>query len=124
MQQISVRFCFGGQKSLRIMCTVYDVMYVNLTGIESLCLRQSYINYCFLSYFCRVLKPKSSSQDEEDEDVAKERKRVLNGGAQDDILRLENLTKVYIHVHVVHYSRLSVVCLSIQVFDRLGTNYQ
>ncbi|XP_071439608.1 phospholipid-transporting ATPase ABCA1-like isoform X2 [Hetaerina americana] len=33
--------------------------------------------------------------DDEEEDVAKERKRVLSNGANDDILRLENLTKIY-----------------------------
>lgn len=30
----------------------------------------------------------------EDSDVADERQRVLSGGADDDLLRLENLTKV------------------------------
>lgn len=31
---------------------------------------------------------------DEDEDVAKERQRVLSGGCQNDILELKNLTKV------------------------------
>ena len=41
-------------------------------------------------------KPKHRSLDEDDVDVAAERKRILSGGAKDDVLRLENLTKVSI----------------------------
>lgn len=40
-------------------------------------------------------KPTHSSLDDEDEDVAAERKRIMSGAGKDDILRLENLTKVY-----------------------------
>lgn len=32
---------------------------------------------------------------EEDEDVARERQRILGGGGQSDILELKQLTKVY-----------------------------
>lgn len=39
-------------------------------------------------------KPTHSSLDDEDEDVAAERKRIMSGEGKDDILRLENLTKV------------------------------
>ncbi|KAK7488493.1 hypothetical protein BaRGS_00020278 [Batillaria attramentaria] len=38
---------------------------------------------------------KYKSHDEEDTDVARERRRVLSGGADNDIMRLQNLTKVY-----------------------------
>ncbi|XP_046387973.1 ATP-binding cassette sub-family A member 7-like isoform X2 [Ischnura elegans] len=44
--------------------------------------------------FCRGRQGIPLIEDEE-EDVAKERRRVLSNGADDDILRLENLTKVY-----------------------------
>ncbi|XP_062578503.1 ATP-binding cassette sub-family A member 7-like [Saccostrea cucullata] len=40
-------------------------------------------------------KPTHKPLSDEDEDVAAERKRIKSGGAKDDILRLENLTKVY-----------------------------
>ena len=44
--------------------------------------------------------PRSSSSHlkpigEEDEDVARERQRILSGGSQSDILELRQLTKVY-----------------------------
>lgn len=39
-------------------------------------------------------KPTHTSLDDEDEDVAAERKRIMSGAGKDDILRLENLTKV------------------------------
>lgn len=35
-----------------------------------------------------------SSSEDEDCDVTAERQRVLSGGADDDVLRIENLTKV------------------------------
>ncbi|XP_056020266.1 phospholipid-transporting ATPase ABCA1-like isoform X2 [Ostrea edulis] len=40
-------------------------------------------------------KPTHTPLDDEDEDVAAERKRILSGEGKDDILRLQNLTKVY-----------------------------
>jgi hypothetical protein len=42
----------------------------------------------------RVLKPSKETVDDEDEDVARERKRVISGNAKDDVLRLEELSKV------------------------------
>ena len=45
---------------------------------------------------CRCVPGKSKfrSHDDEDIDVARERRRVLSGEADRDVLRLENLTKV------------------------------
>ncbi|XP_061181755.1 phospholipid-transporting ATPase ABCA1-like [Saccostrea echinata] len=40
-------------------------------------------------------RPTHKPLDDEDEDVAAERKRIKSGEAKDDILRLQNLTKVY-----------------------------
>lgn len=34
----------------------------------------------------------------EDADVAAERQRVLSGGADDDLLRMENLTKAFLYL--------------------------
>jgi len=39
-------------------------------------------------------KPNNSSLADEDVDVARERKRVTDGNAKDDVLRIEGLTKV------------------------------
>ncbi|GFR62998.1 ATP-binding cassette sub-family A member 1 [Elysia marginata] len=48
----------------------------------------------FLSWMCLSKAPKSRL-DRDDVDVAREKQRVLNGAAQDDVLRLEGLSKVY-----------------------------
>ena len=45
----------------------------------------------------------------EDEDVAFERQRVLSGGAEDDLLKMENLTKVIIMLNLVNISRPKVI---------------
>lgn len=47
-----------------------------------------------LPVYYRVLKPTNTSTEEEDEDVARERTRVMSGNAKDDVLRIEELTKV------------------------------
>jgi len=43
---------------------------------------------------CRRLNPNHADLDDEDEDVARERTRVMKGGAKDDVLRIEELSKV------------------------------
>ena len=48
----------------------------------------------FMHHRCVSNKAKFRSQDDEDVDVAKERRRVTSGDASTDIMRLENLTKV------------------------------
>lgn len=49
-----------------------------------------------LDLCCRFNSSKTEhkSQEVEDVDVAKERQRVLSGGADGDVMKLENLTKV------------------------------
>ena len=47
----------------------------------------------FLKYFS-VIKPSGAALDDEDEDVAKERRRVMSGGAEEDVLKIQELTKV------------------------------
>ena len=42
----------------------------------------------------RVIKPTGDPLDDEDEDVARERQRVMSGGADDDVLKIQELTKV------------------------------
>uniref|UniRef100_A0A3B5KYM9 ABC transporter domain-containing protein n=1 Tax=Xiphophorus couchianus TaxID=32473 RepID=A0A3B5KYM9_9TELE len=48
-------------------------------------------------FFCkpRLISPKQSATEEEDVDVARERQRVCEGRAQNDLLRISNLTKVF-----------------------------
>ncbi|RXN30139.1 ATP-binding cassette sub-family A member 1-like protein [Labeo rohita] len=43
----------------------------------------------------KSVKSLPTSSDEEDEDVARERERVHRGGAQNDLLRICDLTKMY-----------------------------
>lgn len=43
----------------------------------------------------RQITIKDYPHENDDEDVEKERKRVLEGGSADDIVRVENMTKVY-----------------------------
>lgn len=42
----------------------------------------------------RLASPKIRSEEEEDEDVARERQRVYEGRAENDMLRIRDLTKV------------------------------
>lgn len=43
----------------------------------------------------RQITIKDYPHENDDEDVENERKRVLEGGSADDIVRVENMTKVY-----------------------------
>lgn len=65
------------------------------------------ISYLFI-YF-REVKPRHEETDEEDEDVAKERVRVLAGGASDEILTIQNLTKVCLIVYVFYQMKKKIV---------------
>lgn len=46
-------------------------------------------------WFNRSVSTKLQPIGEEDEDVARERQRILGGGGQTDILELKQLTKVH-----------------------------
>ncbi|WAR23494.1 ABCA1-like protein [Mya arenaria] len=65
-------------------------------------------------------------QDEEDEDVARERRRVTSGAAKDDVLRLENLTKIFpkrgSNKKLTAVDRLCVGVPKGQCFGLLGVN--
>lgn len=49
---------------------------------------------CFRLLCCFKPKANHSATDEEDEDVNRERRKVLKGETSNDVLKLENLTKV------------------------------
>ncbi|XP_075013100.1 retinal-specific phospholipid-transporting ATPase ABCA4 [Calonectris borealis] len=58
----------------------------------------------------------------EDEDVAEERKRILNGGNKTDILELKELTKIYAGRHKPAVDRLCVGIRPGECFGLLGVN--
>lgn len=56
-------------------------------------------------FCCGINRPISTKLKpigEEDEDVARERQRILGGGGQTDILELKQLTKVSNISHLLH----------------------
>uniref|UniRef100_A0A3B4E2I9 P-type phospholipid transporter n=1 Tax=Pygocentrus nattereri TaxID=42514 RepID=A0A3B4E2I9_PYGNA len=59
---------------------------------------------------------------EEDEDVARERERVHRGGAQNDLLQICNLTKVYSGKKVPAVDRICVGVPAAECFGLLGIN--
>nr|XP_009939475.1 PREDICTED: retinal-specific ATP-binding cassette transporter [Opisthocomus hoazin] len=58
----------------------------------------------------------------EDEDVAEERKRIMNGGNKTDILELQELTKIYAGRHKPAVDRLCVGIRPGECFGLLGVN--
>ncbi|XP_025018889.1 retinal-specific ATP-binding cassette transporter [Python bivittatus] len=59
---------------------------------------------------------------EEDEDVAEERKRIMKGGSQKDILKLQELTKIYAGRRIPAVDRLCVGVRPGECFGLLGVN--
>uniref|UniRef100_UPI0037E7D1F5 phospholipid-transporting ATPase ABCA1 n=1 Tax=Semicossyphus pulcher TaxID=241346 RepID=UPI0037E7D1F5 len=75
-------------------------------------------------FFCksRLIKGKSLSAEEEDVDVARERERVYDGRANDDLLRICDLTKVYPRKSTPAVDRLCVGVPAAECFGLLGIN--
>ncbi|XP_061620276.1 phospholipid-transporting ATPase ABCA1-like isoform X1 [Phyllopteryx taeniolatus] len=75
-------------------------------------------------FFCkpRFISAKSYSVEEEDVDVAHERKRVYAGKAQNDLLRIYDLTKVYPGKRTPAVDRLCVGVPVAECFGLLGIN--
>ncbi|KAM9425735.1 phospholipid-transporting ATPase ABCA1 [Pholidichthys leucotaenia] len=75
-------------------------------------------------FFCkpRVISVKSVLVEEEDVDVARERERVYVGGAQGDLLRICDLTKVYPRKSTPAVDRLCVGVPAAECFGLLGIN--
>ncbi|XP_037335370.2 phospholipid-transporting ATPase ABCA1-like [Pungitius pungitius] len=76
-------------------------------------------------FFCkpRLISGKSlSSEEEEDIDVAQERKRLYEGKAQKDLLRICDLTKVYSRKSTPAVDRLCVGVPAAECFGLLGIN--
>uniref|UniRef100_W5N0J6 P-type phospholipid transporter n=1 Tax=Lepisosteus oculatus TaxID=7918 RepID=W5N0J6_LEPOC len=75
--------------------------------------------------FCikpRAVSPKLQPISDEDEDVARERQRIMSGGGQTDILELRELTKVYRMKRKPAVDRLCVGIPPGECFGLLGVN--
>ncbi|XP_057710932.1 phospholipid-transporting ATPase ABCA1-like isoform X1 [Corythoichthys intestinalis] len=70
----------------------------------------------------RFVSDESSSAEEEDVDVAHERERVYAGKAQDDLLRIRDLTKVYPGKRTPAVDQLCVGIPAGECFGLLGIN--
>ncbi|XP_031140894.1 phospholipid-transporting ATPase ABCA1-like isoform X1 [Sander lucioperca] len=75
-------------------------------------------------FFCkpRLISGKPLSAEEEDIDVARERGRVYEGKAQNDLLRIYDLTKVYSRKSTPAVDRLCVGVPAAECFGLLGIN--
>ncbi|KAF7230341.1 phospholipid-transporting ATPase ABCA1 isoform X1 [Nothobranchius furzeri] len=75
-------------------------------------------------FFCkpRLISVTPPSAEEEDVDVARERRRVYEGGAQNDLLRTYDLTKVYPQKSTPAVVRLCVGVPAAECFGLLGIN--
>ncbi|XP_074478981.1 phospholipid-transporting ATPase ABCA1 isoform X1 [Sebastes fasciatus] len=75
-------------------------------------------------FFCkpRLISGKALSAEEEDIDVARERERVYEGNAQNDLLRISDLTKVYSRKSTPAVDRLCVGVPAAECFGLLGIN--
>ncbi|XP_034412914.1 phospholipid-transporting ATPase ABCA1-like [Cyclopterus lumpus] len=75
-------------------------------------------------FFCkpRLISGKSLSSEEEDIDVARERKRLYDGKAQNDLLRICDLTKVYSRKSSPAVDGLCVGVAAAECFGLLGIN--
>lgn len=82
-----------------------------------------------IEYRCTIKRKTVTVMDDavegEDSDVADERQRVLSGGADDDLLRLENLTKIYNSKKTGKHLAVNRLTLGVskgQCFGLLGVN--
>ncbi|XP_037549875.1 phospholipid-transporting ATPase ABCA1-like [Nematolebias whitei] len=75
-------------------------------------------------FFCkpRLISVKAPSAEEEDVDVARERRRVYEGKAQNDLLTIYDLTKVYPRKSAPAVDRLCVGVPAAECFGLLGIN--
>uniref|UniRef100_A0A8C4Y6C3 P-type phospholipid transporter n=1 Tax=Gopherus evgoodei TaxID=1825980 RepID=A0A8C4Y6C3_9SAUR len=78
-------------------------------------------------YFALILllqfsEPAKLPISDEDEDVAEERQRIMNGGNKTDILTLQELTKIYAGRHRPAVDRLCVGVRPGECFGLLGVN--
>uniref|UniRef100_A0A7N8XI00 ATP-binding cassette sub-family A member 2 n=1 Tax=Mastacembelus armatus TaxID=205130 RepID=A0A7N8XI00_9TELE len=82
---------------------------------------------CQYNFLRKPLKVPVSCQpiDDDDVDVACERRRVLRGDADNDMLKIENLTKVYKSRKMGHILAVDRLCLGVrpgECFGLLGVN--
>ncbi|XP_044884673.1 retinal-specific phospholipid-transporting ATPase ABCA4 isoform X4 [Mauremys mutica] len=81
-----------------------------------------------VNYTCHLIPTRWFSEpaklpiSDEDEDVAEERQRIMNGGNKTDILTLQELTKIYAGRHRPAVDRLCVGVRPGECFGLLGVN--
>nr|ALU63310.1 ATP-binding cassette transporter subfamily A member 1-like protein [Oryzias melastigma] len=136
-------FCLGrGLMDMarnQIMATIYsnfgedrfeDPLSWNMTGKNLVAMAiQGAVMFAFtlliqykFFYKPRLASPKIRSEEEEDEDVARERQRVYEGRAENDMLRIRDLTKVYPRKSTPAVYRLCVGVPAAECFGLLGIN--
>ncbi|XP_061566340.1 phospholipid-transporting ATPase ABCA1-like [Cololabis saira] len=103
----------------------WDMVGKNLCAMSI----QGFVMFAFTiliqyKFFCkpRLISAKSLSAEEEDVDVARERERVYGGKAQNDLLRICDLTKVYPGKSAPAVDRLCVGVPAAECFGLLGIN--
>uniref|UniRef100_A0A8C7T2V0 P-type phospholipid transporter n=1 Tax=Oncorhynchus mykiss TaxID=8022 RepID=A0A8C7T2V0_ONCMY len=79
------------------------------------------IQYKFC-YKPRLISGKSFSKEDEDVDVARERARVHEGGAENDLLRICDLSKVYSGKNIPAVDRVCLGVPAAECFGLLGIN--
>ncbi|KAM3590047.1 uncharacterized protein V6R79_002637 [Siganus canaliculatus] len=107
-----------------------DPLSWNMVG-KNLCAMaiQGFVMFAFTiliqyKFFCKpkLVSPKSGFTEAEDVDVARERQRVYGGRAQNDLLRIRDLTKVYSRKKTPAVDRLCVGVPAGECFGLLGIN--
>ncbi|XP_070532576.1 ATP-binding cassette sub-family A member 2-like [Ptychodera flava] len=101
------------------MLTIMAIEGLIFFGITVLC------EYRFFFKPRKVMSRKDSVEEEEDSDVAEERQRVLRGEANNDLLKLVNLTKVYKNRKRGRLLAVDRLCLGVpqgECFGLLGVN--
>uniref|UniRef100_A0A674F6M5 ATP-binding cassette sub-family A member 1-like n=1 Tax=Salmo trutta TaxID=8032 RepID=A0A674F6M5_SALTR len=73
-------------------------------------------------FFFRLISGKTFSKEDEDVDVAQERARVHKGGAEKDLLRICDLSKVYSGKNVPAVDRVCLGVPAAECFGLLGIN--
>uniref|UniRef100_A0AAQ4RXI4 P-type phospholipid transporter n=1 Tax=Gasterosteus aculeatus aculeatus TaxID=481459 RepID=A0AAQ4RXI4_GASAC len=109
-------FCLG--RGLIDMVKNQNLFAMAIEGVIFFCITVLIQYHFFFKARWAHLKPIV----EEDEDVARERQRILSGGGQSDILELRQLTKIYRRKQKPAVDRLCVGIPPGECFGLLGVN--
>uniref|UniRef100_A0A8C9NKX4 P-type phospholipid transporter n=1 Tax=Serinus canaria TaxID=9135 RepID=A0A8C9NKX4_SERCA len=104
---------------------VSDPFQWNFVGKNLVAMALQGVVFFFLNLFIKPFPPFLTAMSpiiNEDEDVAEERKRIMNGGNKTDILQLQELTKIYAGRRKPAVDRLCVGIRPGECFGLLGVN--